>query len=344
MKTLAWSVLKRLADGDFHSGETLARSLDVSRATVWHAIRDLERAGLEVYKVHGRGYRLPQPLSLLDRAAVERHLGAHAARFALDLREAVDSTNTVLLERAASGAPDGTVVAAEWQSGGRGRLGRAWHAGLGEALTFSLLWRCERGAGALSGLSLAVGLALTRALADSGAPEAKLKWPNDVVWRGSKLCGILIELAGDALGPTAAAIGIGVNVRLSAQTRSRISQPAADLEAACGSAPDRNRLLACALLELDRALKAFARDGFAPLRAEWQRRHVHQGRRVTLALPDGSRLTGRASGVAEDGALLLETRGGTRRYHSGDISLRAGGETTDENRKTEQTPSSPPRP
>ncbi len=322
MKVLTASVLRHLSDGEFHSGETLARALEISRASVWHAIRDLEAAGLAIYKVHGRGYRLPQPLTLLDRAAVGRNLGAQAARFTLEVRDAVDSTNTALLGSAAAGAPGGTVLAAEWQPGGRGRLGRAWHAGVGEALTFSLLWRFARGAGALSGLSLAVGLALTRALAAFGAADAALKWPNDLLWRGRKLAGILIELAGDALGPTAAVIGIGINVRLSETTRARIDQPAADLETAIGVTPDRNRLLAAVLMELDRVLETFAREGFAPLRAEWQRHHAHQGKRVMLVLPDGSRHTGQAKGVAEDGSLLLETRAGLKRYHSGEVSVR----------------------
>lgn len=321
MKHLASSALKRLADGDFHSGERLARSLAVSRAAVWHAVRELESAGLEIYKVRGRGYRLARPLTLLDRDAIGRALGAHAGRFVLDLRETVDSTNTAAVALAAAGAPRGTVVAAEWQSGGRGRLGRPWHAGLGEALTFSLLWRCARGAGSLSGLSLAVGVALARALDAVGVP-ARLKWPNDVLWDGRKLCGILVELSGDALGPTAVAIGIGINVRLSEATRGLIAQPATDLESACGSCPDRNVVLARVLVELDLALEAFGRDGFGPLRAEWQRRHAHQDRRVALALPDGSSVGGVARGVADDGALLLETRAGVQRHHSGEISLR----------------------
>ena len=325
MKALTSSVLKRLADGSFHSGEALAQAHEVSRASVWHAIRDLEAMGLEIYKVHGRGYRLPQPLTLIDRAAVERHLGTNNERFALDVRYEVDSTNTRLLELAAGGAPGGTVLAAEWQPGGRGRLGRAWHAGVGEALTFSLLWRFARGAGALAGLSLAVGVALARALEAEGAPSAALKWPNDVLWRGRKLCGILIELAGDALGPTAAVVGVGINVRLSDATRDRIGQPAADLESACGAAPDRNRLLARLLIELDRMLQSFAHEGFEPLRAEWQRRHAHQGRRVTLTLPDGTRHSGRARGLAEDGSFLLETRAGVKRFHSGEITLRPAG-------------------
>ena len=322
MKALTSSILKRLADGDFHSGAALARGLDISRASVWNAVRDLEATGIEVYKVHGRGYRLPYPVSLLERAAVERHLGANAGRFTLDIRDTVDSTNSRLLERAAAGAPRGTVLAAEWQSGGRGRLGRAWHAGVGEALTFSLLWRFACGAGALSGLTLAVGVALARALAAAGAESVALKWPNDVLWRGAKLAGVLTELQGDALGPTAAVIGVGINVRLSEATRARIGQAAADLETACGVAPDRNRLLAGVLDELDRLLEVFGRTGFAPLRDEWQRHHTQQGRRVTITLPDGTRRSGRALGVAEDGALLLETRSGTHRFHSGEVSLR----------------------
>jgi len=322
MKPLTAGVLARLADGGFHSGEALARSLEVSRASVWNAVRDLEATGIEVYRVHGRGYRLPYPVTLLDRAAIERHLGTNAGRFTLDIRHEAHSTNTTLLECAAAGAAGGTVVVVEWQSGGRGRLGRAWHAGLGEALTFSLLWRFTRGAGALSGLSLAVGVALARALAAAGAHGIALKWPNDVVRDDAKLAGILTELAGDSLGPTAAVIGVGINVRLSEATRARIGQPATDLESACGAAPDRNRLLAGVLAELGRMLVAFAADGFAPLRAEWQRCHAHQDQRVALLMPDGTRLSGHARGAAEDGSFLLETRAGVKRFHSGEISLR----------------------
>jgi len=322
MKPLTAGVFARLADGGFHSGEALARSLEVSRASVWNAVRDLETTGIEIYKVHGRGYRLPYPVTLLDRAAVERHLGTNVERFALDIRHEVNSTNTTLLECAAAGAAGGTVVAVEWQSGGRGRLGRTWHAGVGEALTFSLLWRFTRGAGALSGLSLAVGVALARALAAAGAIGVALKWPNDIVRGDAKLAGILVELAGDALGPTAAVIGIGLNVRLSEATRARIGQPATDLESACSAAPDRNRLLAAVLVELGRVLAAFAKDGFAPLRAEWKRCHAHQDQRVALLLSDGTRQSGHARGVAEDGSLLLETRAGVKRFHSGEVTLR----------------------
>jgi BirA family biotin operon repressor/biotin-[acetyl-CoA-carboxylase] ligase len=120
-------------------------------------------------------------------------------------------------------------------------------------------------------------------------------------------------------------IGVGINVRLSDATRGRIGQAAADLETACGSAPDRNRLLAEVLRALDRVLEEFGREGFAPLREEWRQRHAQQDRRVTLTLPDGTRRSGHARGVADDGALLLETGSGTQRFHSGEITLRPQG-------------------
>lgn len=323
MKALTCSVLKSLADGEFHSGEALGRSLGMSRASVWNAMRELGATGLEIYRVRGRGYRLPRSLSLLDQAEVERHLGPHAGRYTLEIADSVGSTNTLLMQRAQAGAPGATVIAAEWQTGGRGRQGRAWHAGIGGALTFSLLWRFARGASSLAGLSLAVGVALARTLEKLGVAGAGLKWPNDVLWRGKKLAGILIEMQGDALGPSLAVIGIGVNVRLSDAVRSRIDQEVTDLESACGRTLDRNEVFALLLEELCGVLETFAGKGFAPLRGEWQHRHAHQDRAVTVILSDTRRESGMARGVAEDGALLVETPAGMRRYHAGEISLRS---------------------
>lgn len=322
MRPLTTRVLRFLADGEFHSGEDLAHAFGVSRGSVWHAIRELEALGLDMYKVRGRGYRVSRPVSLLDAARIRSHLGALAPRFSLELCTSVDSTSTRLLERAARGAESATVLAAEWQSTGRGRFARPWHAAVGGGLMFSLLWRFERGAGALSGLSLATGVAVARGLEALGASAVALKWPNDLLWGGRKLAGILIELQGDALGPTAAVIGVGINVYLSEADRARIGQPAADLETACGAAPDRNAALACVLAELHRVLELFGKEGFAPLRGEWERRHAHRDALVALVVSGGVRATGRARGVGEDGALLLETGAGIERYHSGEVTLR----------------------
>lgn len=185
------------------------------------------------------------------------------------------------------------------------------------------MWRFQQGAAFLAGLSLAVGVALTRALAAVGVGDVGLKWPNDVIWRQRKLAGILIEMQGDMLGPSAAVIGVGLNCRLPDALRERIDQPVADLATACGGdMPDRNRMLAALLVELRRVLRDFSRHGFAPLREEWQSRNVFHGKPVRLAAPDGTVARGIVTGVAEDGAVLLACSDGRRRFHSGDVTLR----------------------
>ena len=336
MKTLTFKTLSLLAAGEFRSGQDLAEALGVSRGAIWYALRGVDELGIDIHRVRGRGYRLAQPLLLLDRSVVLRELGSHASRFALEVLDSTESTNSLLMARAA-GAATGSVIAAEWQTQGRGRRGRPWHSMPGAALTFSLLWRFQQGAGLLSGLSLAVGVAVSRALIALGVDEAGLKWPNDVLWRGRKLAGILIELQGDMLGPSAAVIGIGLNCGLPGALRDRIDQPVADLAAACDGAPDRNRVLALLLIELARVLDEFGRSGFAPLRDEWQRRHVYQGKAVRIALPDGREVSGTADGVADDGTFLITTNAGQRRFHSGDVSVRANHEPRTTNHEPRAT-------
>jgi BirA family biotin operon repressor/biotin-[acetyl-CoA-carboxylase] ligase len=322
MNTLTYGVLRSLASGEFCSGEVLAAAFSASRSRVWQAVRELESAGLEIYKVRGRGYRLPEPLSLLDPAVLTNLLAARARALVVEVVPSAESTNTALSARAEAGASSGTVIAAEWQTAGRGRRGRPWHSPIGGALTFSMLWRFAAGAAALGGLSLAVGLALARALERLDIQGIALKWPNDLEWNRRKVAGILIEMRGDALGPSLAIIGVGLNVRLSHAVRDAIDQPVADLESAVGRILDRNVLLAALLAGLHDALAEFERDGFAPLRTEWDRRHAYQGQRVRVALPDGRFEHGVVRGVNEDGALRLATADGLRNYHTGEVSLR----------------------
>jgi BirA family transcriptional regulator, biotin operon repressor / biotin---[acetyl-CoA-carboxylase] ligase len=323
MASICFDLLRLLSDAGLHSGAAMARELGASPAAVRVALRELERLGLNLVRVPGRGYRLAESYDLLDAAAVRAQLGPQARHFHLELLDACASTNTLLLARARAGAPSGSVIACELQSAGRGRRGNNWQSGLGGSLTFSLLWRFAQGAAGLTGLSLAAGVAVVRALASAGVAEVQLKWPNDLLHAGRKLGGILIELHGDAPGPTAAVIGIGLNVRLPASLRDAIAQPVTDVASISEQVPPRNRLLAAALIELARVLEGFAGHGFAPLRQEWMARHAHQGKPVTLTSGDGKTLAGRAAGVAEDGALLVETARGLERFVSGEVSLRA---------------------
>lgn len=159
MSEHAFAVLRRLADGRFHSGEDIARELDCSRTLVWQAVHSIQQElGVTVFSVRGQGYRLETPFQWLDVADIRNGLDEAAAdTFTLAVAERTDSTNTQLLARAASGGLHGLVLATELQTSGRGRLGRRWQARLGSGLTFSLLWRFERGLSQLAGLSLAVG-------------------------------------------------------------------------------------------------------------------------------------------------------------------------------------------
>jgi len=214
------------------------------------------------------------------------------------------------------------VVAAELQTGGRGRRGRLWLSGLGGALTFTLLWRFDQGPASLSGLSLVVGLACAKALAARGVQGVGVKWPNDLLCDGRKLGGILIELQGDALGPSAVVIGIGFNVRLPADIPAIVDQPVVDM-AGTGGSEDRNALLAAVLSELAAGIDAFQTGGFAALADEFDRWHVLRDRDIVVSLPDGTSIEGRVTGTAPDGALLVDTASGPRRFHGGEVSVRA---------------------
>lgn len=316
-------LLRHLSDGEFHSGADLARQIQVSRGTIWNALRAARQFGVEVFAVRGRGYRLPVPPDWLDRGRILDALGPQESLFRLEILDTTPSTNSLLLERAQAGAAHGTVIAAELQTQGRGRLGRSWQGELGGGLAFSLLWRFREGVGFLGGLSLAAGCAVARAIDRLGAEEVGLKWPNDVLWRGGKLAGILIESRGDLLGPTACVIGVGLNVRASAALRAQVAQPVADLAEALPRPTDRSRIFAAVLAALGETLETFGRHGFAPFRDEWQQRNVWQGRQTYLNLPSGETVAGVCEGVAEDGSLLLRAPAGLRRYPTGEMEFPA---------------------
>ena len=326
MKSLTLPVLRLLNDGEFHSGVAIAHALGVSRASVSLSLQGVEELGLVVNKVHGRGYRLQERLQWLNRELILTHLGQEASAFRLEILDTAESTNSLLLQRSSikkiSGDRSISVLATELQTGGRGRRGREWHSGLGDGLTFSLVWRFQQGANLLSGLSLAVGVAIARVLRSSGFEDAALKWPNDVLIDGRKLAGTLIELQGDMLGPTVAVIGIGINLKMSDTVKDRIDQSATDLYSINGETPDRNQLMAALLLELARVLRDFECHGFAPFRQEWVRYHALENQSVQLQMPDGSLQEGLVRGVGEDGSLILNTPLGDRIYNGGEISLR----------------------
>ena len=331
---LGFSLLRRLADGDFHSGEDLAAKVGLTRARVSQVLKEAEAAGLAMERIKGRGYRLLEAPNFLDPKAIKTFLAELDAErrsltpVTIEVVDEIDSTSNELMRRVARRDVHGVALAAEWQTAGRGRRGRTWTAIVGGSLMFSLGWRFEQGAGFLAGLSLAVGVAVARALEAEGFTGIALKWPNDLIHRHLKLGGILIELNGDALGPSTTVIGIGLNVRLPDGARGDIAQPVTDLATVAGRKRhliDRNRLIARLLVELADVLKRYASEGFAAFAAEWQHRHAYQGKMVRLVLPDGAAVTGKVAGVDASGALVLADGPRRARFLSGEITLRRAG-------------------
>ena len=319
-----YRLLSLLADGRFHSGEALGETLGIGRSAVWKLARSLSGRGVEVYAVRGRGYRLAAPLELLDRERIRAELdpSRHETLASLEIMEEVGSTNAHLAAAGAGGAVAPRACLAESQTAGKGRIGRRWYSPYARNLYLSVLWRFPALDHRLQGLSLAAGVAVAEALGRLGAERVGLKWPNDLVHEGRKLGGLLVEMSGEPSGPWQVVLGVGINLRMPAEAEHLIDQPFTDLEATLADPPGRNRVAGCVLDALLGALGTFEARGFAPFRAGWEARDATRGRPVTLHAADGVR-RGIASGVDEEGALLLEIDGHRERVVSGELSLRA---------------------
>lgn len=241
---------------------------------------------------------------------------------AIEVLSATPSTNAELRARAA-GLSSPLLLAAEIQTAGRGRAGRSWHSAPGDSLCFSLAWRFAGPLQRLSGLSLAVGVAIAEALRAGGWP-VQLKWPNDLLVNGVKLGGILIETAPHAATAAPAAglwvvIGAGLNVHPNADREAALGEAVATL----GEAEiDRNHLLAALADALWQAMSQFDRDGLLPFIARWHALHAHQDCAVSLIEQGRLLHEGIARGIDDSGRLLLETAAGPVAITVGDVSLR----------------------
>ena len=317
------SLLQVLADGRFHSGEALGELLGMSRAAVWKQLRKLQARGINIQAVRGRGYRLPYPIEFLCAESIQAALpdAARALIAGIETFPEIDSTSSYLKSRATQGATSGSVCLAESQGAGRGRQGRTWISPFGCNLYLSLLWRFNAGPGAIAGLSLVVGVALAHALEPIVGHRVGLKWPNDVVWHGEKLAGILVEIAGEASGPSYAVIGIGVNIRMPEDAGGDIDQPWTDLARVCRQPVSRNALAASVLEQVTQALRRFEVQGLDAFLNPWRELDATVGKPIELHLP-GRVIGGQAKGIDENGALMIQVGNELRRFASGEVSLR----------------------
>lgn len=322
-------LIQLLSDGRFHSGEELGSILGVSRAAVWKMLRSFAALGLCVQAVPAKGYRLQEPLELLDGALIQSVLSPRAKRLLseLELLSTVDSTNRHAQRAAAQGAKSGYVCIAEHQSAGRGRRGRTWISPFGANLYLSVYRRFHLSFAALAGLSLAVGVAVLKALHHTDLSGMGLKWPNDILWEGRKLGGVLVELTGEASGPCDVVVGVGLNVRMPKGAGEEIEQPWVDVRTiAGGRSISRNHLGGLVLQELLTGLEDFEQLGFEGFRADWLRWDLAKGKEVELRLNDKV-VYGRALGIDSSGALLLDERGTVHTYNAGEVTLRVRDDT-----------------
>jgi BirA family transcriptional regulator, biotin operon repressor / biotin---[acetyl-CoA-carboxylase] ligase len=319
-------LLQLLADGEVHSGESLAVELRQTRAAVWKGVERLRTIGIEVEALARRGYRLSRPVELLDVSRIRAELADDRKPHLhnLELLFEVGSTNTRLLSSAPPPPSTADICIAELQHAGRGRLGRRWFAAFGGGITMSLGWTCSDVVRTLPALSLGVGVAVSRALVRAGALGIQLKWPNDIWFDDRKLGGVLIELRAEAGGPAHVVIGVGVNVSLPEAARREIEAGGVAVAAvadACKEPVSRNMVAGAILDELLSMLLQYERFGFAAFRDAWTALDGLNGRGAQVVVGD-SAVSGIARGVDADGALLLETQDRLQRFVSGEASLR----------------------
>jgi len=324
---MRYQLIESLSDGQFHSGEALARMLGVSRTAVWKQIRRLDEFGLDIHAVRGRGYRLAVPFEPLNADAIRQWMDAPLIQRieSFEVKHEVDSTNDFLKRMDSPAAPQGVnVCLAEWQGAGRGRRGRHWVSPYGTNLYLSLACILEEGILQSGGLSLAVAIGVHRTLQKLGIDGLGLKWPNDIFFQGRKLAGILLDLSGESGGHYQVVVGVGINLRMPDSAAVEIDQPWADLRAN-HLEQQRNKLAGMLLDNLVQVIDTFSRHGLAAFAEEWQRYDITAGLPVNLHTGQQEGVIGVARGVDPHGAILIEQNGEIRAFHAGEVSVQLTG-------------------
>lgn len=322
------ALLERLMVGPA-SGDSLARDTGLTRAAVWKRIQALRAAGVDIQASPGHGYRLANPMQLLDSKAIAATLSPQVrARIAsIEVAWSIDSSNSELLRQPVAADGLATVLLAERQTGGRGRRGRVWASPLAAHLYLSVSRSFAGGLVRLAGLSLVAGIATAEALRARGFGKVRLKWPNDLVVTDGdllrKLGGVLVEGGGEHAGPVRAVIGLGLNVTMPAAVGEMIDQPWCDLSQLSGLHPllSRDAIAAAILEHWLPALDEFDTKGLEPFLPRHAALDALAMRPVTLH--EGATQTAVALGLAPDGALRVWTDDGQERcIHSGEVSVR----------------------
>ena len=320
--------LLKKSGSSYVSGEEIAERLGVSRTAVWKHIKELRRAGYDIVSQSHSGYALNGAPDVLTPEELAPLLKGSLFGTNLLYHEETRSTNEDAKAAAEDGAPDGTVVVAEYQGTGHGRLARGWFCPKGEGVLFSVILRPTAFLPQEAPkCTLLAAVAVARAIRSLGL-DVGIKWPNDILADGRKLVGILTEMSAEMERIHYIVIGIGINVNIGAdEFAPDIQDTATSLAILAGHPIDRRQLLAAILREMETLYGAVQREGFAPVFEAWRALSVTLGQEVRVLAP-GETFEGRAVDIDEAGALLVDTPAGRRRVLAGDVSIRPKGWTS----------------
>lgn len=311
----------REAEG-YVSGQELCERLKVSRTAVWKVMQQLQAEGYEIEAVRNRGYRLKESGDAYSQAELQSIMSSKWAGKNLLFFEKVDSTNNMVRTLAEQGAPEGTLVVAANQTAGKGRRGRSWSAPEGTSIAMSILLRPEFPPERASMLTLVMAMAIARGIREVTGLDAGIKWPNDIVADGKKLCGILTEMSTEMEYIRYVVIGIGINVSMK-EFPEELMQKATSLELCLGRPVKRAPLIDACMRAFEEYYEKYLQTlDLSLLQEEYNRELVNVGREVTVLAPAGD-YTGVSHGINREGELVVELAGGEiRNVVSGEVSVR----------------------
>ncbi len=320
MKTEIVRLLKE-TDG-YLSGQELCSRLQVSRTAVWKVIEQLREEGYQIEAVRHKGYRLIQSADVMTEAEFSAWMKGRRLGGNLDCNDVLDSTNNRAKRLAEQGAPEGTLVTAESQTAGKGRRGRSWVSPPGTGIWFSLLLRPDIHPAHAPMLTLTAALAVAEAIEEICGLKAGIKWPNDIVVSGKKVCGILTEMSAEAEQVHYVVIGIGINANMT-EFPEEIRKTATSLYLETGKKVRRARLTAAVMARMEYWYERFLKTSDMTLLKEaYTARLVNLNQEVVI-LDSRSGSEGLCRGIDDGGLLLVEEKDGRlRKVMSGEVSVR----------------------
>ncbi|WP_442601069.1 biotin--[acetyl-CoA-carboxylase] ligase [Paenibacillus sp. KN14-4R] len=309
--------------GSYVSGEELSKQLGCSRTAVWKGIRSLRAQGYVFEASSRRGYRLIQAPAKLDIPVFLSKLETQTLGRSLHYYDEVDSTQTIAQQKIAEGAPEGTLIIAESQTAGRGRMGRKWHSPKGKGIWMSLVLKPQIPIHFAPQLTLLTAVALCRTIRRECNVDIGIKWPNDLLIDGKKVCGILLESSAEDERIKHIICGIGISANLSLEDYPpELHAIATSLAIASGKEVSRESLIVAILKELEQLYQLYHEEGFASIRLLWEALSVTLHRPIQVHTPRGGIVEGIASGIDESGGLrIVSTQGEELCVFSGDVEL-----------------------